>query len=83
MRVICPQCGKEGDFSYFREADDTGVIAMVVHSYKITKVMFGEARTSGEKCFLKRNEFSDDILKIVTELVEMDRKININEEVSE
>ena len=31
MEIICPKCKKKGKFSWFEQADETGIIAMVTH----------------------------------------------------
>jgi hypothetical protein len=59
---ICPKCKKSFVQAIsFSEPDHTGVIAVVVHTYKEVKTPFGKNKLMDEKCFLTKDEW--DTLK--------------------
>jgi hypothetical protein len=55
---ICPKCKKPFiKTSFFFEPDHTGIIAIVVHTYKEVKTHFGKTTLVDEKCFLTKDEW--------------------------
>lgn len=70
--VLCPKCQKHGKFSYFGMPDETDIIAGVFHDYRTVTTPFGSHETPGRRCFLKTDDFTDEIRQIIESVVSSD-----------